>query len=86
MKISSEIVENMKKSISELEDALNTKEIKSIDVDHGYTPYFDRTHIDLWIDFTDGSQAILPIGWYQGEPNDDDTKEYAKGNIVGIFE
>ena len=81
-----DIVKNMKKSISDLEDVLNSKEVASATIEHGYTPYFDRTHVDLWIDFTDESQAILPIGWYQGEPDDETTKEYANGKICGIFE
>ena len=81
-----EIVGNMKKTISELEDALNSKEVKCVNIDHGFTPYFDRTHVDMWIDFKDGTQAILPIGWYQGEPDVSTTVNYARGNIVGIFE
>lgn len=81
-----EVIKNMKESIGVLEEALKDKEIKKVEVEHGFTPEFDRTHIWMWVYFTDGTQASLPIGWYQGDPNTSDTLNYAHGDIVWVSE
>ena len=80
------IIDNMRESIDNLENTLNAKEVKEATVESGFSPYFDRTDIYLWIQFTDGTDAILPIGWYQGEPNKADTEAFGDGEIVFIGE
>lgn len=80
------IMDGLNKSVSDLAKAVATKEVAKVEVEPGYTPYFDRTYLNLWIVFTDGTEAICPVGWYQGEPEDEATEDYANGSIAWIGE
>ena len=80
-----EIINTMRKSIDTFEERINRKTIKDSYTECGYAPTEDRTHITLWVEFDDGEQVSIPIGWYQGEPTEKRNEMYADGDIICIL-